>query len=109
MAPAHLFRAGDPIGRDVSRVWGEHVTSYGPLATAEQWAAASLGGTSAARIVFWLKLWNAIAFGAVVLALDRMLRSDPSRRAPGHPLSAADPLLLWILVAARHRDLPRAA
>src|SRR5258707_1303295 len=109
MTPAQLFRAGDPIGRDVSRVWREHVTSYGPLATAEQWAAASLGGTSAARIVFWLKLWNAIAFGAVVLALDRMLRSDPSRRARAHLLWTANPLLLWILVAAGHLDLLAAA
>ena len=109
MTPAQLFRAGDPIGRDVSRQWRTHVTSYGPLATAEQWAAASLGGTSAARIIFWLKLWNAIAFGAVVLALDRMLRSDPARRARAHLLWTANPLLLWILVAAGHLDLLAAA
>src|SRR5260221_9067810 len=101
MAPAHLFRAGDPIGRDVSRVWREHVTSYGPLATAEQWAAASLGGTSAARIVFWLKLWNAIAFGAVVLPLAPILRPHPSPRGRGAPLLSGQPPLVVVLVAAR--------
>ncbi len=109
MTPKQLFRAGDPIGRDVSTQWRKHVTSYGPLATVEQWAAASLGGTSAARIIFWLKLWNAIAFGAVVLALDRVVRSDPARRARAHLLWTANPLLLWILVAAGHLDLLAAA
>jgi len=105
MTPKQLFRSGDPIGRDVPHDWRKHVTVYGPLATAEQYAAAALGGLSAARIIFWLKLWNLLAFGALALALDRLLRYDPARRARGHLLWTANPLLLWILVAAGHIDL----
>ena len=53
------------------------VSVYGPVATAAEWGAAELGGTSLARITFWLKLEEALAFGAVILALDRLLRADP--------------------------------
>jgi len=109
MTPNQLRQLGDPVGQAVPHQWRKHVAVYGPLATAEQWAAAELGGTSAARITFWLKLWAAIAFSAVVLALDRLLRSDPARRARAHLLWSANPLLLWVLVAAGHVDVMGAA
>jgi hypothetical protein len=88
MTPDQLRLRGDPVGRAVPHEWRRRVAVYGPLATAEQWAAAELGGTSAARIDFWLKLWTALAFGAVALALDRMLRSDPAQRARAHLASS---------------------
>jgi hypothetical protein len=109
MTPNELRRTGDPVAKATPRTWGTFTTVYGPLATAEQWAAASLGGTSSARIIFWLKLWGAIAFGAVALALDRMVRSSPARRARAHLLWSANPLLLWVLVAAGHVDVLAAA
>jgi hypothetical protein len=109
MTPGQLRRTGDPVALYQPVVWAKHVTVYGPLATAEQWAAASLGGTSVTRITFWLKLWDTIAFCAVALALERMLRSDPARRARAHLLWTANPLLLWVLVAAGHLELLAAA
>jgi hypothetical protein len=109
MTPTQLYRTGDPIGRLAPLIWHKHGTLYGPLATAEQWAAAELGGTSPARIIFWLKLWNAIVFLGVVLGLDRMLRSDPARRARAHLLWSLNPLVLWGLVASGHLDAFAAA
>jgi hypothetical protein len=109
MTPAELRSSGDPVGKAIGHEWRHQVAVYGPLATAEQWAAAELGGTSAARIIFWLKLWTMIAFGAVVLALDRLTRSDPARRLRAHLLWSANPLLLWVLVAAGHVDILAAA
>lgn len=109
MTPSQLQRMGDPVGRLLPNDWSGHVTVYGPLATGEQWAAASLGGRSVARIDFWLKLWDAIAFGGMALALDRLLRSAPARRARAHLLWTANPLLLWILIAAGHLELLAAA
>lgn len=102
MTPNQLHRTGDPIGKLSILLWRGRGSVYGPLATMEERAAAELGGTSATQIVFWLKLWNAIVFGAVVLALDRLLRSDPARRARTHLLWSLNPLVLWGIVASGH-------
>ena len=105
MTPRQLQLSGDPVGAAIPKIWSGKHSAYGPLATVEEAAAALLGGTSPARITFWLKLWNALAFGAVVLALDRLLRSDPAGRARAHLLWSANPLLLWGLVAGGHVDM----
>jgi hypothetical protein len=104
MTPEQLRSTGDPVARLAPPAWVNDLSIYGPLATAEEWGAAELGGTSAARITFWLKLWNALAFGAVVLALDRLLRGDPARRVRAHLLWSVNPLLLWSVVAGGHVD-----
>jgi hypothetical protein len=109
MTPEQLRLTGDPVGAVAPIPWDGMHSVYGPLATAEQGTAAILGGTSAARITFWLKVWNALAFALVVLALDRLLRDDPAGRARAHLLWSLNPLLLWGLVAAGHVDTIAAA
>jgi hypothetical protein len=109
MTPAQLERADHPAGLVSPVTWQNYLSVYGPAATAEQLAAAELGGTSALRTTFWLKLWASLAFAVVLLALDRLLRADPARRARAHLLWSVNPLLLWILVAAGHVDLMPAA
>ena len=109
MTPLQLARTGDPVGRqipfgEIPSSWANAVSVYGPVATAAEWGAAELGGTSLARITFWLKLEEAIAFGAVILALDRLLRSEPERRLRAHLLWSVNPLLLWEIVAGGHID-----
>ena len=109
MTPRQLERDGDPVGRQIPSAeipasWMNAVSVYGPVATAAEWGAARLGGTSLARITFWLKLEEALAFLAVVLALDRMLRTDPEMRLRAHLLWSVNPLLLWEIVAGGHID-----
>ena len=109
MTPLQLERAGDPVGRqipfgEIPPSWANAVSVYGPVATAAEWGAAELGGTSLARITFWLKLEEAVAFGAVILILDRLLRSDPETRLRAHLLWSVNPLLLWEIVASGHID-----
>jgi hypothetical protein len=109
MTPLQLARTGDPVGRqipfgEIPSSWANAVSVYGPVATAAEWGAAELGGTSLARITFWLKLEEALAFGAVILALDRLLRRDPEMRLRAHLLWSVNPLLLWEVVASGHID-----
>ena len=104
MTAQQLIRSGDPIGRAARHLWQHQASTYGPLATAEQWAAAELGGISIARITFWFKLWNALAFLAVVLALDRIFRPNPALRARAHLLWSVNPFALWGVVTAGHID-----
>jgi hypothetical protein len=109
MTPYHLRLAHNAFAQSVPTIWQHNVSVYGPLATMEQFLAAKLGGLSAARVVLWLKLWDAIAFGVVALVLDRLLRSDPARRLRGHLLWTINPLLLWDIIAAGHLDVLAAA
>jgi alpha-1,6-mannosyltransferase len=102
--PLQLKNSGDPIGRWIPHPWETDVSVYGPVASGEEYVAAELGGTSMARVTFWLKLFNSIAFGAVVLLLDRLLRADPARRLRAHLLWTVNPLLLWEIVASGHID-----
>ena len=109
MTPLQLQRSGDPVGRqipsgEIPQSWMNAVSVYGPVATAAEWGAAELGGTSLARITFWLKLEEAAAFGAVILILDRLLRSEPEMRLRAHLLWSVNPLLLWEIVAGGHID-----
>lgn len=105
-----LVRLTDPaFGISIPALWQHQVSLYGPAATIEQYLAAKLGGNSMARVVFWLKLWNAAAFGVVALALDRVLRFRPAARLRAHLLWTINPLLLWDLVAAGHLDAAAAA
>jgi hypothetical protein len=109
MTPLQLQRSGDPVGRqiparEIPPSWMNAVSVYGPTATAAEWGAAELGGTSLARITFWLKLEEALAFGAMILALDRLLRRDPGMRLRAHLLWSVNPLLLWEVVAGGHID-----
>ena len=104
-APYHLRIGHSTFGDQIPVEWARHVTLYGPLATFEQFLAATLGGSSLAGIVFWLKLWNAMAFATVSLVADRLLRRDPAARLRAHLLWTANPLLLWGLIAAGHIDM----
>ena len=110
VATPHLLRVSDPgFGLSVPWRWQYQVSLYGPAATGEQYLAARLGGDSPARVVFWLKLWNAVAFGVVAFVADRMLRAHPARRLRAHLLWTVNPLLIWGLVAAGHLDVLAAA
>jgi hypothetical protein len=109
MTPHALRAMHNSFSKSVPATWQTFKSVYGPLATLEQFLAAKLGGLSAARIAFWLKLWSAIAFGVVAFALDRLLRSDPAQRLRAHLLWTINPLLLWDLVAAGHIDVLAAA
>src|SRR5437764_14330269 len=99
MTPYRLMRTGDPAGRAAPHTWRRDQSGYGPLGSAEQAAAAERGGTSAARITFWLSCGPPRRSAPPVVGLDRRLRSDPAQRARAHLLWSLNPLLLWDIVA----------
>jgi hypothetical protein len=109
LTPYHLRLVKNSFAKSVPSTWQHYVSVYGPLATVEQFLAAKLGGINAARIAFWLKLWNSVAFGIVAFVIDRLLRNDPAQRLRAHLLWTINPLLLWVVVAAGHLDVLAAA
>jgi hypothetical protein len=102
--PKQMAQLGDKLAVNSPATWQHSLSDYGPLATAEEWASAEWGGSSLATITFWLKLWVAVAFAAVVLLLDRVLRDNPAMRLRAHLLWSLNPLVLWEIVASGHID-----
>jgi alpha-1,6-mannosyltransferase len=110
VTPAWLRASGDPVGGFVPAKWSHQASVYGPLASAEQGAAARLGGTSLARITWFLKLANALAFAATAGLLHLLLRAaGRGRQARAHLLWSVNPLLAWGLLAGGHVDAVAAA
>jgi hypothetical protein len=105
MSPGQLQRTGDPVAAYAPKVWRNTDSPYGPLTTVTEWGASKLAGDSLGRTVLWLKVWNALAFLAVALALDRYFRSDPTRRARAHLLWTVNPLMLLAVMAGGHNDV----
>ena len=104
MTPADLRRLGDPVGAVAPVPWENDPSVYGPLATVTEKAASQLAGASAARTLFWLKVWNGLAFLALALALDRLLRADAAQRLRAHLLWSVNPLMLLAVMTGGHID-----
>lgn len=96
--------AGDPVADAVEEPWREEASVYGPMATALQAAASWVGGDSLRLTIFVLALFNAAAFIATGLLIDRFTKDDPDRRLRAALLWTANPLLLYHLVAGMHVD-----
>jgi hypothetical protein len=103
MTPRQYRSLTHAIGVPVD--WQRDPSVYGPLATAEQYLAAKLGGASLARTAFWLKLANLIGFAAIAYGADRLFRRNPAARARAHLLWTVNPLVLWAAIAGGHVDL----
>ena len=104
MTPGELRASGDPVGSVAVPGYRGQPSRYGPIATVTQVAASKLAGDSAARAMFWLKVWNGAAFLGIVLALDRWLRANRARVVRAHLLWSVNPLMLWAVMAGGHND-----
>jgi alpha-1,6-mannosyltransferase len=104
VTPQQAAGLGDKLAENSPNTWVNALSDYGPLATGEEWVSAELGGSSMAAITFWLKLWVALAFCALTLLFDRLLRGDPAMRLRALLLWALNPLLIWEIVASGHID-----
>ena len=109
MTPGQLRSSGDPVGANVASDYWTFPSRYGPTATVTEAAASEIAGPTTARTVFWLKVWNGLAYLALVLALDRATRSDPAHRTRAHLLWSLNPLMLFAIMADGHNDVLAAA
>ena len=109
MTPGQLRSSGDAVGADVASDYWTFPSRYGPVATVTEAAASEIAGDTTARTIFWLKVWNGLAYLALVLALDRATRSDPARRTRAHLLWSINPLMLFAIMANGHNDVLAAA
>ena len=109
MTPGQLRSSGDAVGADLTSRLLDSLSRYGPVTTATEAAASEIAGDTTARTIFWLKVWNGLAYLALVLALDRATRSDPAHRTRAHLLWSLNPLMLFAIMANGHNDVLAAA
>jgi hypothetical protein len=106
ISPWRLAHSGDPIGKlAIAEPWLHLPSVYGPLATATEWAASMVGGTSMLRTVWLLSVLSGIAYVATGALLLRLAGPDPARRVRSQLLWSLNPVLLWNLVAGSHVDV----
>jgi hypothetical protein len=105
MTPGQLRLSGDPVGTVLAPVYWNFPSRYGPVATATEAAASALARDSTARTIFWLKVWNGLAYMALMLVLDRCAAGDAARRVRVHLLWSVNPLMLFALMANGHNDV----
>jgi hypothetical protein len=99
---ATLTARHDPYAGIVEAPWQHTSSVYGPLATWEQDAATRVAGDDPRTAVWLLNLVGAIAFALTSLLLLTVVRGQARDRVA--VLWAANPLLLWQLVAGAHVD-----
>src|SRR5258708_6974064 len=108
-ASNQFLPAGDPVAAAVRQYVPIPPSRYGPVATLSEEAAAAIAGDSPARTLFWLKVWNAVAYLVLVFVLDRLMRPDRMRRTRAHLMWSLNPLLLFLIMADGHNDVLAAA
>ncbi len=101
--PLQMVKIGDPIAAAVEDPWKNTASVYGPLATAEQRFASSIGHRSVRTTVVVLQLISALAFVLTGLILVAVARDEHGRRRAAL-LWMLNPLLLWELVSGAHLD-----
>ncbi len=101
--------AGDPVAAAVRQYVPLPPSRYGPVAVLSEEAASAIAGDSVARTLFWLKVWNAVAYLVLVFVLDRLMRPDRMRRTRAHLMWSLNPLLLFVIMADGHNDVLAAA
>jgi Glycosyltransferase family 87 len=105
----HFLPAGDPVAAAVRQYVPLPPSRYGPVAVLSEEAASAIAGDSPARTLFWLKVWNALAYLVLVFVLDRLVRPDRARRTRVHLMWSLNPLMLFLIMADGHNDVLAAA
>jgi hypothetical protein len=101
--PQQLVGSGDPVAAAVEDPWKNTASVYGPLATAEQRFASSIGRRSVRTTVVVLVLINGLAFVLTGLLLCMSAGTVQGRRRAAL-LWMLNPLLLYELVSGAHVD-----
>jgi hypothetical protein len=105
ITPADIFRQEfDPVLILTERPWQDTPSVYGPVASASQWLAASLGGESMHAIVFWLQMFALAPFLVIGALGYRMAAGDPAAQTRVVLFTVLNPLMIWSVIAGAHNE-----
>lgn len=97
-------RLGGPLAAQVSPLWQDTPTPYGPLFLSFAAPVARLARAELSAGVLGLRLVALLGVGLMVLSLTRLARRDGTDPGAALWLGALNPLLLLHLVAGAHNE-----
>jgi alpha-1,6-mannosyltransferase len=104
LGPAEALGVADPFTAGVSNMWRDTPAPYGPLFLEIGSWLGGLSGTNVAVGVLLQRLVALIGFGLIVWALPRLARRYGVAPGTALWLGAANPLVLFHLVAGAHNE-----
>ncbi|MEU6643019.1 polyprenol phosphomannose-dependent alpha 1,6 mannosyltransferase MptB [Saccharomonospora sp. NPDC046836] len=104
MGPAQALGVADPLTAGVANIWRETPAPYGPLFLRIGSWITSLTGTDVAGGVLLFRLLTLVGLGLIVWALPRLAERFGVHPSTALWLGAANPLVLFHLVAGVHND-----
>ncbi|MFC4002275.1 polyprenol phosphomannose-dependent alpha 1,6 mannosyltransferase MptB [Prauserella oleivorans] len=104
LGPAEALGVGDPLTAGVSNMWRDTPAPYGPLfLTLGSWISAAVGNHVAPGVLL-MRALALVGLGLIVWALPRLARRFGVQPATALWLGAANPLVLFHLVAGAHNE-----
>ncbi|WP_007024593.1 polyprenol phosphomannose-dependent alpha 1,6 mannosyltransferase MptB [Saccharomonospora iraqiensis] len=104
LGPAQALGVDDPFTAGVSNMWRDTPAPYGPLFLEIGSWISEVIGTDVALGVLLQRLLALVGFGLIVWALPRLARRYGVRPGTALWLGAANPLVLFHLVAGAHNE-----
>ncbi|WP_298175645.1 polyprenol phosphomannose-dependent alpha 1,6 mannosyltransferase MptB [Saccharomonospora sp.] len=104
LGPAEALGVADPFTSGVSNMWRDTPAPYGPLFLEIGSWLTGIAGTNVAVGVLLQRLVALVGFGLIVWALPRLARRCGVAPGTALWLGAANPLVLFHLVAGAHNE-----
>ncbi|MBO0840784.1 MAG: polyprenol phosphomannose-dependent alpha 1,6 mannosyltransferase MptB [Sciscionella sp.] len=104
LGPAQALGVADPLTRGVTNIWRDTPAPYGPLFLTVCRGITGIAGDHVVTGVILQRLLELIGVGLIIWALPRLARRFDVQPVSALWLGAANPLVLWHLVAGAHNE-----
>lgn len=104
LGPAQALGVADPLTRGVTNIWRDTPAPYGPLFLTVCRGITGIAGDHVVTGVILQRLLELVGVGLIIWALPRLARRFGVQPVSALWLGAANPLVLWHLVAGAHNE-----
>jgi alpha-1,6-mannosyltransferase len=104
LGPAAALGVSDPLTRGVPNIWRDTPAPYGPLFITVGRLVTAVSGNHVVTGVYLQRILELIGLAMIVWALPRLARRFGVQPVSALWLGAANPLVLWHLIAGSHNE-----
>lgn len=104
LGPAAALGVSDPLTRGVPNIWRDTPAPYGPLFISLGRIVTAVSGDHVVTGVYLQRILELVGIAMIVWALPRLARRFGVQPVSALWLGAANPLVLWHLIAGSHNE-----